>query len=69
MLVQFMQRQCLVCRDSHTDRNLRRWIDREARENLAHEDGLGLRDGDFNLGMYHTLKEVSNMIDRSDRHL
>lgn len=36
-----------------------RWIDKEAKENVANEDGLGLRDGEFDLGMYHTLKEVS----------
>lgn len=35
-----------------------RWIDKEARENIADEDGLGARDGTFQLGMYHTLKEV-----------
>ncbi|XP_003740143.1 carboxypeptidase B [Galendromus occidentalis] len=42
--------------------NLQKWIDREARENDAHEDGLGLRDGDFNLGMYHTLKEINESL-------
>lgn len=38
----------------------RRWIDKEAKENVPDEDGLGLRDGELDLGMYHTLKEVGS---------
>ncbi|XP_022708271.1 carboxypeptidase B-like [Varroa jacobsoni] len=42
--------------------DLQTWIDKEARENIADEDGLGARDGTFQLGMYHTLKEINESL-------
>ncbi|OQR73366.1 zinc carboxypeptidase A 1-like [Tropilaelaps mercedesae] len=42
--------------------DLQKWIDKEAKENAANEDGLEARDGSFHLGMYHPLKEINESL-------